>query len=177
MTSTKQKGIFMRLMQLMFAACLSMVSGLAQAGETAYTVRPVELKAKPFADAATLANLAEKSGVEVVARKGSWNQVKAAGATGWVKMLSLRFGEGAQKKAGDSGMGALFNVASTGGSGSTTTTGVRGLSEEKLRNPQPNPQALKQLEGFAESKTKAQQFAKSGKLSAAEVDYLHAPAK
>lgn len=167
----------MRLMPLMFAACLSMVPALALSDETAYTVRPTELKSKPFADADTLANLAEKSGVEVITRQGSWNQVKANGVTGWVKMLSLRFGEGVQKKTGDSGLGALFNVASTGKSGSTTTTGVRGLSEEKLRNPQPNPQALKQLESFAESKAKAQQFAKSGKLSATHVDYLDAPAK
>lgn len=167
----------MRLMQLMFAVCLSMASSLVLAGETAYTVRPTELKAKPFADADTLANLAEKSGVEVIARQGSWNQVKTKGATGWVKMLSLRFGDGTQKKAGDSGLGALFNVASTGSSGSTTTTGVRGLSEEKLRNPQPNPQALQQLGEFAVNKAEAQQFAKSGNLSAAQMDYLPAPAK
>jgi len=167
----------MRLMQLMFAASLGMASSLALAGETAYTVRPVELKAKPFADADTLANLAEKSGVEVVARQGSWNQVKANGATGWVKMLSLRFGDGTQKKTGDSGLGALFNVASTGSSGSTTTTGVRGLSEEKLRNPHPDPQALQQLGDLAASQAEAQQFAKSGNLSAAQMDYLPAPAK
>lgn len=168
----------MRLMQLAFAACLSIVSGLTLAGETAYTVRPTELKAKPFADADTLATLAEKSAVEIIARQGSWNQVKVKGATGWVKMLSLRLGgEGVQKKAGDSGLSTLFNVAQTGSSGSTTTTGVRGLSEEKLRNPRPNPQALKQLESFAESKAQAQQFAKSGKLSAVQMDYLPAPAK
>lgn len=167
----------MRLMQLMFAVCLSMASGLVLAGETAYTVRPTELKAKPFADADTVANLAEKSGVEVIARQGSWNQVKANGATGWVKMLSLRFGDGTQKKSGDSGLGSLFNLAATGKSGSTTTTGVRGLSEEKLRNPQPNPQALQQLGEFAVNKAEAQQFAKSGNLSAAQMDYLPAAAK
>lgn len=167
----------MRLMQLMFAVCLSMASGLGLAGEAAYTVRPTELKAKPFTDADTVANLAEKSGVEVLARQGSWNQVKANGATGWVKMLSLRFGDGTQKKSGDSGLGALFNVAATGKSGSTTTTGVRGLSEEKLRNPQPDPQALEQLGELAVSKTEAQQFAKSGNLSAAQMDYLPASAK
>jgi len=74
-------------------------------------------------------------------------------------------------------LGTLFNVASTGSSGSTTTTGVRGLSEEKLRNPQPNPQALQQLGDLAVSKAEAQQFAKSGRLSAAQMDYLPAPAK
>ena len=167
----------MRLMQLMLAVCLSITPVLVLSGETAYTVRPTELKSKPFSDADTLANLDEKSSVEVITRKGSWNQIKTNGVTGWVKMLSLRFGEETQKKPGDSGLKTLFNVVSTGSSGSTTTTGVRGLSEEKLRNPQPNPQALKQLEGFAENKTKAQQFAKSGKLSAKQVDYLPAPSK
>jgi hypothetical protein len=127
------------------------------------------LKSKPFADAETVANLAEKSGVEVLARQGSWNQVKANGATGWVKMLSLRFGDGAQKKAGDSGLGALFNVASTGSSGSTTTTGVRGLSEEKLRNPQPNPKALEHWENWV---NKAERSNSPIRNLSAPMDYL-----
>lgn len=146
----------------------------AQAGEQAHTVRATELKAKPFSDAATLANLPERSQVEVVERQGSWTQVKASGKTGWVKMLSLGFGEG-QKKSGDSGLGSLFNVATTGSSGSTVATGVRGLSEEKLKNPHPDPQALQELKRYAVGKQEAQKFARAGKLQPQQVAYL--PAK
>lgn len=166
----------MKLNRLIFAAALALTCGLAQAGDTAYTVRPTAMKAKPYTDAKTLDNLAQNVRVEIVARRGSWSQIKANNTTGWVKMLSLRLGDGSQK-AGDTGFKTLFNVASTGGSGSTMTTGVRGLSEEKLHNPQPNPQAFEQLHGFAVDKAEAQQFANDGKLVAAKVDYLPAPAK
>ena len=154
--------------------CLYMLSAaVVQAGETAYTVRATELKAKPFADATTLLSLAEHGKVEIVARQASWMQVKADGTTGWVKMLSLRLGNGeAQKKTGDSGMKALFNVAATGSSGGTVTTGVRGLSEENLKNTHPNPQALKTMQGYAVSESGAVSFAKAGKLAKQPMDYL-----
>jgi hypothetical protein len=149
-----------------------------QAGEVAYTVRATELKAKPFADAATLLSLAEHGKVEVVARQASWMQVKADGTTGWVKMLSLRLGNAeAQKKTGDGGLGALFNVATTGSSGSTVTTGVRGLSEENLKNAHPNPQALEAMQSYAVNEQGANSFAKAGKLESRQLDYLPPPGK
>lgn len=161
----------MKWLLVFFLGCWAVA---AQAGEPAYTVRATELKARPFSDAATVANLAERSQVEVVARQGSWTQVEANGKTGWVKMLSLRFGD-AQKKSGDSGLGALFNVATTGSSGSTVATGVRGLSEENLKNPHPAPQELQQLKHYAVGKQEAQRFARAGKLQPQQVAYL--PAK
>lgn len=166
-------------MKLIFALCLYMLSAAAaQAGEIAYTVRATELKAKPYTDAATLLNLAEHGKVEIVARQASWMQVKANGTTGWVKMLSLRLGAGdATNKSGDSGLGALFNVAATGKSGSTVTTGVRGLSEEKLKNARPNPQALKTMQGYAVSGQDASGFARVGNLKSQQMDYLPLPVK
>jgi hypothetical protein len=167
----------MNLLKALFAAGLGLFCLAASAGETAYTVRATDLKAKPYTDAATVATLAQQSQVEIVTRRGSWNQVKAGGKTGWVKMLSLRLGSSAQHKTGDAGFRALFNVASTGSSGSTMTTGVRGLNEENLHNPHPNPHDLQELHGFEVGKAQAQQFAKAGKLTAEKMDYLPAPAK
>ena len=165
-------------MKRLFTVCLWLCALSAQAGEVAYTVRATELKAKPFADAATLLNLAEHGKVEIVARQASWMQVKSDGTTGWVKMLSLRMGSGdATKNSGDNGLGALFNVAATGNSGSTVTTGVRGLSEEKLKNARPNPQALETMRGYAANKEGANGFAKAGKLKSQHMDYLPPPGK
>ena len=165
----------MKLSGLMLAAMLALAGGLAQAGDTAYVVRPTALKDKPYTDARTLDNLAQNAKVEIIGRRGSWNRIKINDTTGWVKMLSLRLGDAVQK-TGDTGFKTLFNVGSTGGSGSTMTTGVRGLSEEKLHNPQPNPQALEQMHRLAVSKEEAQQFARAGKLAAGQMDYLPAPA-
>lgn len=166
----------MKISRLVVAVCIAFACSAAQAGN-AYTVRPTDLKEKPFTDAKTLATLPGSSKVEVVQRRGSWNQIKADGKTGWVKMLSLRLGGSVHVGGGDTGVRSLFNVASTGRSGSTMTTGVRGLSEEKLHNPQPNPQALEELHGYAVDKSSAQRFAAAGNLKAAKVDYLPAPAK
>lgn len=166
----------MRLPTLALAACLALASALVHAGETAYTVRPAELKDKPYIDARTLQNLPQNAQVEILGRRGGWNRVKVGAQTGWVKMLSLRLGtETAQR--GDNGFSTLFNVASTGGSGSTTTTGVRGLSEEKLNNPHPDPQELEKMHHLEVGKDEARQFAKAGHLKAEQMDYLPAPAK
>lgn len=165
-------------MRWLLVFCLGWSMFSAHAGETAYTVRSTDIKAKPFTDAATLASLPVNSRVEVLTRKSGWMQIKNGGATGWVRMLNLRFGDAAaQRKSGDSGLGALFNVAATGGSGSTVSTGVRGLSEEKLKNPNPNPQALAELRRYTVNEKEALAFGKSGKLATHQIGYLPAPAK
>lgn len=162
-------------MKWIAAICLSLLCGMAQAGDPAYAVRDTDLKAKPFSDAVTLSQVAANTRVEIMQRKSSWMQVKVNGKTGWIKMLSLRLGEAsARKKRGDSGLAALFNVASTGSSGSTVTTGVRGLSEEQLKNTTSNPQELEAGKAYAVSKSEARKFAQSGKLSARKMDYLPA---
>jgi hypothetical protein len=163
----------MKLMIIVWSCVAGLSAFATQAAETAYTVRATDVKAKPFADAATLASLPERSKVEVLGRKASWMQIKVDDASGWVKMLSLRFSdEGAPGKTGDGGLGALFNVASTGKSGSTVTTGVRGLSEENLKTAQPNPQALKTIRGYAANAENATSFARAGKLEKNNMDYL-----
>jgi hypothetical protein len=142
------------------------------AGEYAYTIRPTEMKAKPYSDAKTLTSLPPRSRVEVLGRHAGWTQVKSTSFNGWVKMLSLQLTPNDREKRGDNGLSALFNVASTGRSNSTVTTGIRGLSEEKLKNTKPNPQELQEVKRYAVSRQDAQRFAAEGKLHAQSVGYL-----
>jgi hypothetical protein len=142
------------------------------AAGTAYTIRPTELKAKPYTDAQTLTTLPPRTRVEVLTRQASWTQVKSTSFSGWVKMLSLQLESNAQKR-GDNGLRSLFNVASTGRSSSTVTTGIRGLSEEQLKNTKPNPQALEAAKRYAVNREAAQRYAAEGKLHAQSVDYLN----
>lgn len=144
----------------------------AWAGGYAYTIRPTELKAKPYTDAQTLTSLPPRTRVEVLARQASWTQVKSTSFSGWVKMLSLQLESNVQNRRGDNGLRALFNVASTGRSGSTVTTGVRGLSEEQLMNSKSDPQALQAAKRYAVSREAAQRYAAEGKLRAQSVNYL-----
>ena len=150
---------------------LGFCCGLAQAADVAYTIRATELKARPYSDAVTLARLPQRTRVVVVGRRSSWMQVQAEGSNGWVKMLSLKFNS-AESKSSDSGLATLFNVASSGGSGRSVTTGVRGLSEQDLKDAKPNPKALQAMEDFAVDGSEAQKFARSGKLSSQNIRYI-----
>jgi hypothetical protein len=166
-------------MKTRIAACAGMLLMVAGAsGEPAYTVRPTELKAKPFTDAATLAKLAQSAPVDVMERQASWMQIRAAGTTGWVKMLSIRFDQiSSVSRAGptNSNLGVLFNISQTGSGGSVPTTGVRGMSDEALRNPHPNPEALRQLHAQNTSPAEAESFARAGTLARASMNYVAAP--
>lgn len=159
-------------MKWLSAVLLFTMSGALLAGEIAYTVRSTALKAKPYADAATLITLDQRSRVVVEARRASWMQVKARDKTGWVKMLSLQFSYADQNKTGDNGLRALFNVASGGGRGGSVTTGVRGLSEENLKNAHPDPQALKVVQDYAVNQAEAKKFADAGRLHAQDLSYV-----
>jgi uncharacterized protein YgiM (DUF1202 family) len=139
----------------------------AYAAQFGTMTRPGDLKSTPLSDAKTLQALTTGTRLEVLKRNGGWYEVKTAtGAKGWVRMWLLRF------SAETTGAGALKqNVAvlQSGRSTSTyttATTGVRGLSEEDLKNAKPNPQAVAALEQLAVTQDDARGFARKGKLKA-----------
>lgn len=153
-------------------AALGLACSLPAAAETAITIKDTELKKEPFSDAPTLSTLPDKTTVEVLKRQGGWTQIKPATSNkGWVRMLNLRMGNGTAKQ-GDSGLGALFNVARSGSSGTTVTTGVRGLSEEDLRNARPNPDELKRMQNHSVSPAEATRFASAAQLRKQSLEYL-----
>jgi hypothetical protein len=156
-------GIFLLLLGMTSYAC---------AGDAAYTIRSTELKAKPYGDAQTLRSLPPRTKVEVLKRQSRWTQVKVGTTSGWVKMLSLQLEASATGRHSDNGLSALFNVAATGRGSSTVTTGVRGLSEEQLKNAQPNPRALQAAKKYVVSRSEAERFADEGQLQSHDVDYL-----
>jgi hypothetical protein len=143
---------------------------LLAAAEPATVIRLTELKKEPASDAATIAELPESSAVDALDRRGGWTRVKSAKGEGWVRMLALRFGGPGEAKKGDSGVSKLFNVARTGSSGTTVTTGVRGLDPEMLAKAQPNPAELAKMEQFAVTPDAAAGFAAKGKLQSRQVD-------
>ena len=138
--------------------------------EPATTVRQVELKKGPAADSETIGQLPENTAVEALERRGSYTRVKTSSGEGWVRMLALRFGGPGAAKKGDSGISSLFNVARTGSSGTTVTTGVRGLDPEMLAKAQPNMAELAKMEQFSATPDAAAGFAAKGKLQAQQVE-------
>jgi hypothetical protein len=143
---------------------------LACLAEPATTIRQVELKKAPAADADTIGQIAENTALDALERRGGWTKVKTASGEGWVRMLALRFGGPGEAKQGDSGISKLFNVARTGTSGTTVTTGVRGLDPEMLAKAQPNPEELAKMEQFTVTQEAAAGFAAKGKLKSRQVE-------
>jgi hypothetical protein len=159
-----------------FWLTLGLVCSLSAAAETAVTNRETSLKQEPFTDAATIATLPDKTTVEVLKRQGGWTQIKPpSAAQGWVRMLNLRFGDSRARNSG-SGLSSLFNVARTGSSGTTVTTGVKGLdiTKDTIQNASPNKAELKRMHGYSVSKAEATQFARNAHLQKQSVEYLGA---
>ena len=143
----------------------------ACAWQTAYAVRSTDIKKLPFSDAATVGMLDEKASVSVMSRQGGWVKINSNKGNGWVRMLSLR-NDNTAKKSGDTGLQSLINVGRSGSSGITMTTGVRGLSEEDLKNAKPNPGEFDKLKDYAVNRKKAEKFAHDAKLKTQQLDYL-----
>jgi hypothetical protein len=148
----------------------------AMAGEPGSVLKTDQLKAEPFRDARNVGTLKAGDKVDILKRSGGWFQVKTAKGTGWVRMLSIRRGE-ARKATGGEAAGLLGLASGRAGTGKVVaTTGIRGLSEEQLKEAKYNEAELKQADSFVSTRAEAQKFAAKGGLTARSMDYLPAPA-
>ena len=150
---------------------------LVRADETGTLIRASALLQSPASDAAVLAQLPEQAQLRILNRQGAWLQVVPVNAgtsvSGWVKLLSVRTAPGSG--AGDTGVGALFNVARGGSTGSAVATGVRGLSKVQVQNAVPNFNELAKLNAYLSSPADAQAFAQTPPpLRAQSVAYVKA---
>jgi uncharacterized protein YgiM (DUF1202 family) len=141
-------------------------------------IRDDQLRAAASSTAAVTAQVPRGTQVEVLARQGGWTQIRVSGRTGWVRMLSVRSTDTAQRDVG----GELAGVVGLGTRQAdparvVSVAGVRGLSEQDLKAARFNAQELERLERYAVSRSEAQSFARAGGLTARSIDYLPAPAQ
>ncbi|MFL6621487.1 MAG: hypothetical protein ACJ8NR_02560 [Sulfurifustis sp.] len=143
----------------------------------AVTTRDTELKEKPFVDAKTLKKLPRNTTVAIVDRNGGWLNVTSGGAQGWVRLLHVSSQPPGSSAAGAEEMKSAVKMATgrAGGGNIVATTGIRGLSEEQLREAKPNPEEEQRLEGYAVSAARAGDYAHANKLERRQVPYLPAP--
>jgi len=107
--------------------------------------------------------------VEILNKKGAWLQIKSAGKTGWVRLLTVK-----RNSTGGSNVAGVVGVA-TGRSGTgkvVSTTGIRGLSAEDLKTAQFNEAETKKMESYSVNTDEAKQFASSGGLSSRQYPYF-----
>ena len=159
------------------AACLLLCCSAAQAQETGYTLRETEVKAKPFLDAENVGKLPEKAQVTILGRQGGWSQIRADKVEGWIRLLSMRLGSVDPQKNPTAVATTIGFGKQRPGGGPTVTTGVRGFSEEDLKEAKPNPEEVKKMETFTIPPAGASQFAAAGGLTAQTVSYVDADGK
>jgi hypothetical protein len=154
-------------------AALLMLSGIAFAGETGTALKSDTLRKEPYADAKAVGTLKRNDKIEILAKKGAWLQIKAGKSTGWVRLLSVKRGtQGSSNEAA----GILGLATGRSGTGQVvSTTGVRGLNEEELKDAKFNEEEMKQLEASTISAEDGKTFASSGGLKARKLDYLPQP--
>ena len=118
-----------------------------------------DLRASAASGSAVLGQASKGATVEVLERQGGWTQIKHAGKTGWVRILSVRL-------ATESGTNVIGGLAQMGGSRPDSrrvvaVAGLRGLNEEELRGARFNATELARLKQYVSSRADAEQFARS----------------
>ena len=115
--------------------------------------RDTELFSKPFKDAETITELSTQTVIIILKRKGGWYQIKTDTKQGWVRLTHVRLArKNKAKQDADNNVGEILSGLATGREKSdqiTTATAVKGLSEEELRNAEPDVDALNALNDFA----------------------------
>lgn len=166
---------FLQLCRALLAGALALPATAALAADLGTLTRPESLREKPFADARVMLNAASGAKVEILVRNGGWYQVRTAGKTGWVRMLSVRR---TTAPAGSS-IAGLAGVASgrTGTGTVTTTTGVRGLDAETLTAAKFDEAQVTKAEAYRVSRNDAAAFAAQEKLAVRDVQPLPAPVR
>lgn len=162
------------LRKAVLAAAMFMAYGLAPAlaNEAGSALKADDLRAEPFADAKTVGKVAKGDALTIVTRQGGWYQVKAGATTGWVRMLSVRRGEGGKASAADELAGAAGAATGRSKGQVVSTTGVRGLSEADLKQAKFNESEIAKAEGNRASADEAKSFAGQAGLQSRQMAFL-----
>lgn len=151
----KHTLILMSLIPLLY-------TGMAAATEKGSALKNDSLRAEPYADAKVSGSFARGDSLEITKKQGAWLQVKTAKASGWVRLLSVKR---VTTSSSSQTAGVLAVASGRAGTGQVvSTTGVRGLNEQELKEAKFNEQEVNTLESYTLNAEKGQAFAKAGNL-------------
>lgn len=152
------------------------------AAAQASTNRSTEMKDRADPDGRTVATLPENTPVKVLSSAGGWSRVEAGGQAGWIRVFHVRHAGSVESAPSSSGGGLLSSLGSaltgqrSNPRANLATTGVRGLSQEDLKNANPDPEALRRMQSYRSDRAAAERFAREGKLAAVQIQDPDAPA-
>ncbi|MHB8914244.1 MAG: SH3 domain-containing protein [Thiobacillus sp.] len=156
---------------LMLGASLIALSAHAAPGTL---LRDESLRSQPSATAPVAAQVGRGTSVDIVARRGGWLQVKTGRTQGWVRLLSVRAGQGGSGRAG---VGDVLGVATRRADPSrvVSVAGVRGLNEDQLRQARFDADELSRLDSFAATLSQGRSHANKSGLASVNVPSLPRP--
>lgn len=179
-----------QLFLVLIVFCTSSAPLLAT--EKGVVVRIAKVYSNASSNEESIGHLAAGTSVSVFSRAGGWKEVYAEKQQiiGWVRSYQVREGYSVETETGIetetdsrgflSGLASISrqvsgffgNSTTTSTSSGTATIGVRGLSEEQIRNAKPDLQELKKMKGFASNESRLKTFVATGGLSAQKVKHL-----
>lgn len=156
---------------LLLGAVLSVSTVQAAPGTL---LRDESLRSQASATAPVTARVSRGTAVDIVTRRGGWLQVRTARAEGWVRLLSVRAGQGG---SGGAGLGDMVGVATRRSDPSrvVSVAGVRGLSEDQLRQARFDADELARLDNHTATLPQARSHASRAGLASVNVPALPRP--
>lgn len=152
-------------------ACAATASAQAASGTV---LRDEKVYSQPSATSSVAGTVARGASVAILSKQGGWLRVTAGKTTGWIRLLSVRAGEGG---LGGAGIGDVVGAATTRSDPSrvVAVAGLRGLNDEELKQARFNPGELARLEALAVTPAEARGFASQAGLAAVNVPGLPGP--
>jgi len=144
------------LLIVLASCCLS-----AWGADAGYAVKAIDLLERPDSQARIAAKLAKKQPLQIIGRDGSWANVKAGNAMGWVRLADLRLN-----------VATLAAPTPRRENSGTKDTGIRGFSEEELLVGAPNQVESERLKRVGVSVRDAVNFARAANLRPRQQDYI-----
>ena len=151
--------------------CVSAASALAAPGTV---LRDEKIYSQPSSGSAVAGSAAKGASVNILDKQGGWLRVTAGKTTGWIRILSVRAGEGG---LGGTGVGDVVGAATTRSDPSrvVAVAGLRGLNDEELKQAKFNAAELAQLDTWVVTVAQAKTFASQAGLVAVNVPALPEP--
>jgi hypothetical protein len=159
----------------LFSTALATMMALSSALAAPGTVlRDEKLYASAASSSKVVASVKRGSAVEIVTKQGGWLKVKSGKTEGWIRLLSVRAGTGG---VGGAGVGDVVGAATTRSDPTrvVAVAGLRGLSEEELKQAQFNADELARLEANAVKPADAKTRASRSGLVASNIALLPDP--
>jgi len=137
-------------------------------------LRDETLRAQASVTASVAGHVSRGTSVDIVTRRGGWLQVRTLRAQGWVRLLSVRAGKGG---SGGADLGDVVGVATRRSDPSrvVSVAGVRGLSEDQLRQARFDAGELSRLDNHAATLSQGRNHASRSGLASINVPSLPRP--